>query len=69
MKVIQTVLVISNSKYKGIFFTGKLKSEKLIKTPSEKMKSKECIIIKGSSVQFAEVIENPITVTASHLFL
>lgn len=33
------------------------------------MKSKKCIVIKGSSVQVAEVIENPITVIASHLFL
>ena len=60
---------ISIFKDKSISLTGKLKSEKTIKESGEKMKSKKCRIIKGSSEQFAEVIENQITAAASYVFL
>ena len=65
------------SRTKSVSSPGEIKkSEEPIKKSSEKMKSKggekkkKCLIIKRSSVQFAEeVIESPITVIASHLFL
>lgn len=61
---------------KVFLFTGKLKirgADKEVLWENEKQgwgRKKKCLIIKRSSAQFAEeVIESPITVIASHLFL